>query len=212
MKYLKMLGLAAVAAMGLMAFLGASSASADVLCTTNTTPACAKGWGITEVKTSLKKETSAVLSTTAGEELVTCTESSVSGTIEKQGEGIEPEGPISSLSFGGCNHTTTTIANGSLKVETRISLDKEGHEVHTNTVTASGSKVTVAILGITCTYGPGTNPISIGDLTVGAPAVIDVNTVVNKVEGGFLCPSTAKWTATYQVTNHTGVWVAVKQE
>jgi hypothetical protein len=37
MKYLKMLGLAAIAAMGLMAFLGASTASATVLC--ETTPA-----------------------------------------------------------------------------------------------------------------------------------------------------------------------------
>lgn len=208
MKYLKMFGLAAIAALGLMAFVGSSSASADVLCTTNTTPVCASGWVVKEIKTSLTPKTSAVLATTAGEELVTCTESSVSGTVEKQGKGVEPEGPISSLSFGGCNHTTTTIKNGRLKVETRISINSEKKEVHTNTVTASESEVTVAILGLTCTYGPGANPISIGDLTVGEPATIDVGTVVNRTAGGFLCPSTAKWTASYEVTNHKGLWIS----
>lgn len=209
MKYLKMLGLAAVAAMAFMAFVGSSSASADVVCTTNTTPVCASGWVVTEIKTSLKAETSALLATTAGGELVTCTESSVSGTVEKQGKGVEPEGSISSLSFSGCNHTTDTIKNGSLKVETRISTNSEGKEVHTNTVTASGSEVTVAILGVSCTYGPGKEPISIGDLTVGSPAIIDVSTVVNRTAGNTLvCPATARWTATYQVTNHTGVWLS----
>jgi hypothetical protein len=38
MKYLKMLGLAVVAAAALSAFMGAGSASATVLCTTNSTP------------------------------------------------------------------------------------------------------------------------------------------------------------------------------
>lgn len=208
MKTLKMFGLAATAALGLMAFLGASSASADVLCTTNTTPACAKGWGVSEVVASLAPGATALLESTSGEALVTCSESKVSGTIEKQGEGVEPEGAISSLTWGGCNHTTDTLANGSLKLETRIS---EPGEVHTNTLTASGTRVTVNI-GVSCVYGPGANPISIGDLTVGAPGVIHANVIVGKLEGGFLCPTTTRWTATYTVTNHTGVWISTKQE
>jgi hypothetical protein len=205
MKFIKMLGLAAVAAAALMAFVGASTASADVLCTTNTTSACATGWVVTEVKTSLTPKTSAVLETTAGEELVTCTESSVSSTVEKQGKGINPEGPITSLSFGGCNHTTTTIKKGKLTVDTTEPEPK----VHKNTVTDAESEVTVAILGVSCTYGPGAKPISIGDLTVGAPATIDVGTVVNRTAGNtLLCPADARWTASYEITNHTGVWVS----
>jgi hypothetical protein len=38
MKYVKMLGLAAVAVMAAMAFLGTSPSSADVLCTVNQHP------------------------------------------------------------------------------------------------------------------------------------------------------------------------------
>lgn len=211
MKLIKMLGLAAMAAAALIAFVGASSASADVLCTVNNTPECPAGKTITSIHATLKAGTSALLETTAGEKLVTCTESTVSGTIEKQGEGVEPEGPISSLTWGNCSATTDTVKPGRLKVETRISIDpKTGLEVHTNTVTVSGSEVTVSIFGASCTYGAGANPISIGDLTVGEPAIIDVNTTVNKTAGGFLCPSTNKWTATYQITNHTGVWVSIK--
>jgi hypothetical protein len=208
MRYLKILGLAAIVVMALMAFVGASTASADVLCTTNTTPACSSGWVVKEVVSSLTPNISFVFETTAGEELVTCTSSSISGTVEKQGKGVEPEGPISSLSFSGCNHTVTTIANGSIKIETRISIDGGGREKHTNTVTDLGSLVTVGILGVSCTYGPGANPISLGDLTVGEPATMDVSTVVNRVSGSILCPSTVRWTASFEVTNHKGLWVS----
>lgn len=210
MKYVKMLGLAAVAAMAFMAFVGSSSASADVLCSVNNTPLCPAGNVVSSLESSLKAGTTASLTTTAGEALVTCTESGVSGTVEKQGKEVEPEGPVSSLTWGGCNHTTDTVAGGRLKVETRISINELGQEVHTNTVTSSEAKVTVSILGTSCTYGPGTKPISIGDLTVGQPAIIDVNAVVNKVEGSFLCPSDAKWVATYQITKPAGLWVSTE--
>ena len=63
MKYVKMLGLAAVAAMALMAFLGASSASATVLCKTHITSGCAAaGWDYAgPLEASLKPGTSAFL-------------------------------------------------------------------------------------------------------------------------------------------------------
>lgn len=212
MKYLKMLGLAAVAAMALMAFLGASSASADVLCSVNNTPVCPTGNVVTEIEATIASGGSAALTNTAGEPLVTCTESGVSGTVAKQGNGVEPEGSISSLTWGGCNHTADTIKNGSLKIETRISKNEKGEEVHTNTLTASGTEVTVSILGVSCTYGPGATPISVGDLTVGSPAIVHANTVVNKTAGSFVCPSTAGWVATYTVTKPAGLWVSTKKE
>jgi hypothetical protein len=207
MKHLKILGLAAVAAAALMAFVGASTASADVLCTTNNTPVCAKGWVITELHATLKTGTKAVLES-GGTSLIECSESTVKGTVEHQSHTVEPEGPITALTWGTCNHTADTIKTGRLKVET---FEPEpGKIVHT--VTATESEVTTFILGLTCTYGPGAGPISLGDLTQGAPAVIDVSTTVNKTAGGGLCPGTARWTATYQITNHTGVWISTKEE
>jgi hypothetical protein len=55
MKYLKMLGLAAVAAAALMAFAGAGTASADELCTENENleNMCPAGKLITSVEGSL---------------------------------------------------------------------------------------------------------------------------------------------------------------
>jgi hypothetical protein len=212
MRYIKMLGLAAVGAMALVSLVGASSASADVLCTVNNTPECPAGKTITSITSSLKSGTKAILSGTGGETLVTCTESSVSGNIEKQGEGVEPEGSFTkeNLTWGGCSTTVDTVAGGTLKIETRISKNSKNEEVHTNTVTATKAEVTVSILGVSCIYGPGAGAISLGDLTVGEPAVLDISTVVNKTGGSFICPSTAGWSANYQITNHTGVWVSQK--
>jgi hypothetical protein len=136
----------------------------------------------------------------------------VTSNIEKQGEGIEPEGSFTkeNVTWGGCSTTVDTVAGGKLKVETRISKNSKGEEVHTNTVTLTEGGVTVSIFGVSCTYGAGPVPISLGDLTVGEPATIDISTVVNKTAGGFLCPSTAGWAAHYVITNHTGVWISQK--
>jgi hypothetical protein len=212
MKLIKMLGLAAVAAAALMAFVGASSASADVLCTVNNTPECPAGKKIEELKSSLKSGTKATLETTGGETLVTCTESSVSGKIEKQGEGVEPEGSFTKeqLTWGGCSSTTDTLAGGVLRVETK----EVEPGVFKHTVIAgggaTGAKVTVNIFGVSCVYGPGASAISLGDLKQGEPALLEISTIVNKVEGGFLCPSSNRWTATYQITNHTALFVSKK--
>jgi hypothetical protein len=51
---------------------------------------------------------------------------------------------------------------------------------------------------VSCTYGTGTAR-DLGTLTGGNPATIDVNTVLIKQAGGFLCPPEAEWTASYTV-------------
>lgn len=212
MKHLKILGMAVVAAAALMAFVGASTASADVLCTENNTPQCPSTKVITSLHATLKSGTTALLETTGGTALITCSESTISGTITNQGHGVEPEGSFTAanLTWGSCNHTADTIAGGSLKVETI----ETSPGVFKHTVTAKSAEVTVNILNITCTYGPGLNGniISLGDLQQGAPATLTISTIVNKTAGGGLCPETSRWTATYQITNHTGVWVSTKKE
>lgn len=205
MKHLKILGMAVVAAAALMAFVGASTASADVLCTTNTTEACATGWRVTKLQASLTSGTKAILETTGGETLVTCTESTVEGADTEGSETHEPGGAITALTWGGCSSTTDTITKGKLSVET---VDLGGGKF-THRVKGFEVVVTTNIAGISCSYGTGTG-ITIGDLTVGSPAEIDANAEPTKVAGGFLCPSATKWTATYKVTNHTGVWISKK--
>jgi hypothetical protein len=98
-----------------------------------------------------------------------------------------------------------TIKGGTLEVHW-IEKDAEGHPTHNGTVTSKEAEVTVNIGGISCTYGSQTGT-DIGTLTGGSPAKIDINAVVNKVAGGFACPSTAIWEANYTVTEPKSLYV-----
>ena len=203
MNHLKILGLAVVAAAALTAFVGAGSASADVACTTNTTSECASSWRIRKFVTS--QIGSGVIRSTSGETLNTCTGTTLEWEDEKGSETAEPEGKVSSVAWSGCSSTTDTVAGGTIRIETK----ETAGGVHDNTVVSVGLKVTMNIFGVSCTYGTGTGT-SLGDLTIGSPAIMHYNFVDNKVEGSFLCPSTTRWESTTQVTNHTGVWVSKK--
>lgn len=207
MKYLKMLGLAVMAAAALTAIIGASAASATVLCTETTTPCPAgKKIGPTGDSTDnwihavLEEKTLAVLSTTANEPLVECEESTVTMESTHTGSATEtPDGHVTALTFGKCNHGVNVLAGGKLEVHWI-----EG--THNGTVTSKEAEVTVSILGVSCTYGSGAG-ISIGDLTGGTMATMDISTVVQRVAGGFLCPATARWAAKYTVTEPEPLYV-----
>src|ERR1700746_2336683 len=101
MKYVKMLGLAAVAAAALMAFVGAGTASATgVLCSTTTgNNACpaAQRWAVGTVLHMTSEET-VQLKTTGGVVASTCSTATVQGTIT-----VNPGGA-----------TTTTGTNDSI--------------------------------------------------------------------------------------------------
>jgi hypothetical protein len=203
----KALGLAAIAAMALMAAAGAGSASADVFCTVNNTPECSHGAEISVIEPTLVKGSSLKLTDTSGNPLHTCSDSTISVNIEKQGEGVEPEGKTSTFDWSGCTNPTTTVKNGSLKVETR----ETSPGVFVHTVTAFGTEVTTQIPFFgSCVFGVGSG-VSLGDLVLGNTAVLHVNTSVSKTSGGFACPSSYKWIADYQIANHSAVWISKKQ-
>ena len=203
MKYLKMLGLAAVAAMALTAFLGAGSASATVLCTTTSTP-CGTGWHVDSIAASAEGTVS--LHSTGGGLEASCTVAS--STTEKSATGSATTTPVGilkkeNLKWGpvgeGCSNTTDTVSGGELEIHWISGTDN-------GTVTAKGASVTVVLAGVSCTFGVG-NGKSIGDPTGGAPAIMHVNVVVEKTAGSFLCPSDSQWTGTYKITNHSAVYV-----
>ncbi|MGN6816857.1 MAG: hypothetical protein ACTHK3_12370 [Solirubrobacterales bacterium] len=199
MKCLKALGLAAIAAVALMAFLGAGSASASVLCTTTTTP-CGTGWHVNSLVATATGSISQ--HSTGGALEATCTGSS--STDESIGTGSSTTTSVrkvrrENLTWSGCNQTTETLEGG----ETEI------HQIagtHNGTVTSKGFKVTVVIAGVSCTFGAGTG-IHLGTLTGGAPAILHMHAIVLKEFGSFLCPADSVWDGTYQVTNHAATFV-----
>jgi hypothetical protein len=208
MKYLKKLGLAASVAVASTAFLGAGSASATVLCSTTLSTSCPAGqtWPAnTALDFSIPAGSSANLVDTAGEELDTCSASTVKGKLTNAGSSTETAtGPVEELTWTSCTFPTKTLTLGKLEVH-RITGTSNG------TVTADGTfEVTInTVFFGSCIYGV-TSGVSLGDITEGNPAIFHANAVAEKFSGSNLaCPSTSKWTATYTVTSPAGTTLSV---
>lgn len=202
MKYLKMLGLTAVAAMALTAFLGAGSASGTVLCTTTMTEGCAaSGW---HVPSGSVIEASQVgtgsLETTGGTVLDTCSAAAINqttGTTGSSTETVTATTGIADISWESCTKTTDTIEGAHLEIHWIPGTDN-------GTVTIKNGQVTVNSIFGTCTYGFTEVAKSLGDL-IGdheTPKLV-INTIVPKTGGGGLCPVESRWTATFHVTGIT---------
>jgi hypothetical protein len=193
MKYLKMLGLAAVAAMALMAVAGSASA------TTLEIGGVTQNKAVT-ITASLEAGTSALLKDEFGTTTDTCTVSHVHGatTLFTAPGTAEIHGNISELTFEKCTHTTKVIKPGKLYI---------GWEEGTTngTVTSAEAEVTVqsTFFGASaiCKTGAGTK---IGTLTGVASgfATMDINGNINC---GIL--GTASWTGAYVVTSPNGLGV-----
>ena len=191
MKYLKILGLAAVAAMALTAF-AASTASATTLEVGGVT----KNESVT-LDASLASGTKAVLARTDGSLANECAASTVQGSTASPFTGATVTGPISSLSFTECTRPVTVHKAGTLHVAHTGTTD--------GTVTSSGAEVTVGspFGTLNCKTGEG---VHIGTLkgTASGHATMEIGAVLNC---GFLVPS-ATWKGTYVVTSPTGLGVS----
>jgi hypothetical protein len=176
MKYLKMLGLTAIAALGLMAFLGAGTASATVLCETTpkTGEDCPKEWDVkqgTVLDFSLEKGTSLLWKGPFGEALGTCTESTIKGHLENTGSTTETvKIQTTELLFAKCTNPVTVVKLGTMTVHHIAGTDN-------GTVTDTGTTIIIhtPLFG-ECKYE--TKETDIGTLTgrskVGGDPTIDV--------------------------------------
>lgn len=195
MRHLKMLGFAAIAALGLLAFAGASTASATKLCTE---AACGVVYPAgTTIEATLKAKSTTSL-TVEGTAVDTCTESTLAGRTTNEEEEKVFLG-IETLTWGNCTGVTKTIAKGSLSFEETL-VPNEAK------VAGVGTEVTVGIFGSTCTYGFGTLT-NLGNLTGGSQPVLTVVTGVARVAGGFLCPKSGIWDAEYTFTKPHAIFI-----
>jgi hypothetical protein len=195
MKHLKMLGLAAVAATALMAFAGASSASATVLCKTNTNP-CSSKWAVgTELEFSLKKGTSATWKGTNGETLKTCTGAKLRAEITNAGSATETvKAKVVEDSWTSCTVPTLTLQLGELEIHS-ITGSTNG------TLTLKGAEFTTQdpLFG-DCRYGTAAGGTDLGTLTssgTGA-SVIDVLSTLSPV--GLNCCPEVVWNEEFTLT------------
>ena len=191
MKHIKMLGLFAVLATALMALAGTASAT---ILTNKETKQLPVGTAIHANSENTVQPVT--LHPPVGD--ITCTSSTVAGTIGNAGSGSTTvSGNNSSLTFGGCNATVTVLKAGSLEIHTRTATaDGNG------TLTSTGAKVTVVLFGVHCVFE--TNATDIGTLTGsknvgGKTATLDIEATIPRTEGSGLCGSTAQWTGNYVV-------------
>jgi hypothetical protein len=192
MKYVKMLGLLAVAAAALMAFAGVASA------TTVTAPAG------TYYTSTISAERDASKSLTLhGIADVTCNKSSVGGKVESHGTGVTAEGKISTLTFTECDHHVQVLKPGSLTVH--------GIGSGKGTLTSSGAEITVeftteAFGDVHCVFA--TNNTHLGTVIPAASstghAKLEIESATIPRIGPFICGS-AQWTGSYKVTTPTGL-------
>jgi len=199
MKSLKMLALAAIAALGLMAFVGAGTASATTLCKTSGVNPCPTAWDWpvgTSIHITLQSGKRATLTSPAGTVVATCETLTVTADTEQTSAPVITA-PIHTLDWSKCNTTVTNIATGKLTTKWL-----KGNEAE---VTSDGTKVTVVLGGVSCTYSTGEGT-KLGTFVGGEKPTMKIETKVKKAEGSFLCPSEPVWDAEVEITEPTPLY------
>ncbi|MGN6664438.1 MAG: hypothetical protein ACTHK6_09595 [Solirubrobacterales bacterium] len=193
MRYLQMIGLAAVAAAALMAFSGSASAT-TLTCGAGLT--CPPG---TQIKAKLKEGASVV----AGSGMTSkaqCLESTITGKTQNVGSSTETVTiAIEGLTFASCNCGDKILKKGTLEVHTQGMTENNN-----GTVTSSGTEVTFNCSGFDCAWT--TASTDLGVLTGGKPAVLAIKATLNG-PGGLACGMTATWEAEYEITEPTTLLV-----
>ena len=182
MKYVKMLGLLAVAATALMAFAG--TASATIL----TSPEGTLYTG-NIAATSTNSELHGAFVT------VKCSHSEAKGKVEEHG-GVTAGGKISSLTFTGCNYQVTVNLPGKLTIHTD------------GTVTSAEAEIDIHTSVGTCIFTTPVTKTDVGTLVQGKNASLNINSAkIPRTGGNFLCGSSGTWTGSYDLTTPNDLWV-----
>jgi hypothetical protein len=194
MKYVKMLGLLAVAAAALMAFAGTASA------TLLTSPT---GTSYTD-KIVAKSEGHAKLLNTELGTTIEC-ESTVEGKIESHGTGVTASGKITKLTFEPCTNSyhVTATQLGELVL----------HYVSSGTgqLTSNETIVTTTRFGLVCNYE--TSGTTIGHVTdshkTGGKATLDISASIPIGAGSSsLCgTANAHWSGSYLVETPSTLYI-----
>ena len=194
MKYLKMLGLAAIAAAALTALVGVGSASAYTLCEENVATGCKSHASST---IDFSAEDSVKLAGPFGIVLDTCTVSTVQGTPSTgaDDEKTAVTGTVTSLTFEKCTRNTTVGTGGTLSI-TGSGTAGNG------SVTSSGATVTIHelpnIVGNPSTCAYTTEKTALGTLTASATAAtFDIAATITSETAN--CPS-GTWSGHYVST------------
>jgi hypothetical protein len=215
MKYVKTLILAAVAVAALLAFLGAGTASATVLCKTEPNggatgtkgTTCPEGWAYpanTEIHGVLDPGTVTKTKTTFAN--AECKKSTFRGKTNNEGSANETVTVnLEVLTFEECNCEYKVLNPGTLEIHWIP-------DTFNGTVTSNGMEKTVTcntIFGpVHCIYV--TVNTDIGTLTGGNPATLDVDATMPRLPTDAICAEQHTWEAKYEITTPKPLYVAAE--
>jgi hypothetical protein len=117
-------------------------------------------------------------------------------TASETGEVISAN--LETLTWGGCAHTTDTIANGKLEIKWTSGTSGE--------VIGRETQWTETITGVSCTYGFGEGT-KLGTISGGEAPVLKIEAVVKKLAGSFFCPEAPTLDAEYVFTEPHAIYV-----
>ena len=198
MKYVKMASLAVVAVAALMAFVGSSDASADVLCTEAKTP-CPAGKRVSEIHAVNTK----TVKITTGYNTIECTGSTITGVVTADGgAGVPVEMALSTYTLTGCNCSVTVVEKGTFKIN-QIGGTNNG------AITSNGTEITTScntVFGtVHCLYG--TENTALGEIVGAAESFLVMEEDHLLWATNVLCSEKAQLDAQYTITNHNAVYV-----
>jgi hypothetical protein len=211
MKLSRTFGLALIAVVAAMAFIGAGTASAVTACKVNTNP-CPAGseWTAgTAVKAELVAGTVAEL-VAEGTPSVNCSVSKSEGKSTAT-SGSPLPGEITNLTFekcatvGGLVPCTVTTVNLPYSAEITANEKVQGNGFLTVKSSGKGNPGAAVVCGtvLNCTFTTAAAKLSI---TGGTSPKLDAEAIVLE-RSGSLCPTKATWTAHYLVTTPNPAWI-----
>lgn len=180
--------------------LGASSASATVLCKTATNPCTGGTYGEgTVIEATLKSSSFYPFGA------LSCSEGSMKGEVTNPGgEATNVVGTFSSVSFSGCGEssTLTILKPGTFKIKSPSGGN--------GTLVWEGFEFTIKPSGIHCIYSGYLEATKL-NLNGGETASLTGSSViVPRTGGSFVCGSSGQWTVEYTVTAPKPLYVAEK--
>lgn len=197
MKLIKMFGLAAIAAVAAMSFVGVSSAMAvehEVVVCTQLQSLCAAGNVVPQGGTITGTATNPIL---LGQTNEKCENSSVSGDITSPGGmGLNLLGEILTTSFtGNCKPCSTVTASAKV---IHVTMTLPEHWVIV--VLEPKATFTGCPLGVSCTFSEAAITMT-GTNTATGGKIVASGAKLNRTAGSeFFCGNVGEWDAEYNVT------------
>lgn len=192
MRYIKMIGLTALAVVAAMALAATASA------TTLTSP---KG----ELYTGKLVAQSGEI-TVHGVATYSCGESKAEGEVAQHGASITASGPLTKWTLSQCSTHVTVLKLGTVTIHPLEGSPGDA------TVTVSGTQVTseATSMGMSCLYETNETDLGVltGSATTGGNAVLDINSaLIPRTGHSIFCGSSGTLTGSYTITTPSTLYI-----